>query len=737
MKKQLLNRKRLTQLFYSLTLIFISVNSSWSQTVLQETFGAADVAAPFTGGTSTPSVTYTQTGGTGAVSAVLNGSDAYLSMTSTGANSRPTLTGTLPTSPSGLVATLKNNTKLVTWRVNIKTNRLGTNSTTSYAEGKYYMAVVLCASNSGILGSTAPTGSDGYAIVYQKNTVTGTQPSVSLIKFHNGVGNSSTTADAQELCTATRLIESPALAVIPVTATYAALSVQVDYNPNFDSWKLSYREDPGTTITSPFVDPTTGSLTSAGTIIDNSYTSTAMTNFGFIASTQTNNGYKFQFDNFQIGLSTLTAFTPPPTVEKRQSIHNSPAPKVANLVPEPSVTIKWYAAATGGSALLTTDLITTGTYYATQTLAGTESERVIAYVYVGDTSLKTLPLYEPFNYPVASATTDNRLVVINNDLVSGTGYGSWSVVTGTAALSPDDIVIAAQPVTWTSSILPTPTANALTFDKSGLDPQLLFDAPTTGSVYASCLFMVTNLNAITAGISGTSTDVPPAPGHIFSFANANAAPGSNTSYTAAVYLKSSTVAGAFNIGINAAPADPIVATDIVWDATDYAINTPITLVTRYSYDDLISKLWINPVSTSEPAANATTLPRATALAVDRIRLSQISSATTPFVTLDEIRVANNWGQAIGGSSTLGLSSQVASQSQSTVYPNPVSNGKLYISSPSSSQKQVAIYSILGQKVLEAKTTNNAEINVSKLAKGNYILKITEDGKSEAKKLIVQ
>ena len=78
-----------------------------------------------------------------------------------------------------------------------------------------------------------------------------------------------------------------------------------------------------------------------------------------------------------------------------------------------------------------------------------------------------------------------------------------------------------------------------------------------------------------------------------------------------------------------------------------------------------------------------------------------------------------------------------SKSQCTVYPNPVSNGKLYISSPSNSQKQVAIYSILGQKVLDIKTTNNAEINVSKLAKGNYILKITEDGKSDAKKLIIQ
>ena len=69
--------------------------------------------------------------------------------------------------------------------------------------------------------------------------------------------------------------------------------------------------------------------------------------------------------------------------------------------------------------------------------------------------------------------------------------------------------------------------------------------------------------------------------------------------------------------------------------------------------------------------------------------------------------------------------------------NLLASGEATVSSPSGSQKQVAVYSILGQKVLDTKTTNNAEINVSKLAKGNYILKITEDGKSDAKKLIIQ
>jgi hypothetical protein len=71
-----------------------------------------------------------------------------------------------------------------------------------------------------------------------------------------------------------------------------------------------------------------------------------------------------------------------------------------------------------------------------------------------------------------------------------------------------------------------------------------------------------------------------------------------------------------------------------------------------------------------------------------------------------------------------------------VYPNPVSNGKLYISSANNIEKQVAIYNILGQQVIQTKTTSG-EINVSSLGKGGYFLKITEDGKSETKKLIVE
>jgi hypothetical protein len=71
-----------------------------------------------------------------------------------------------------------------------------------------------------------------------------------------------------------------------------------------------------------------------------------------------------------------------------------------------------------------------------------------------------------------------------------------------------------------------------------------------------------------------------------------------------------------------------------------------------------------------------------------------------------------------------------------MYPNPVSNGKLYISSVSNLEKEVAIYNTLGQEVLQSKTNNQA-INVSNLSKGTYFVKITEAGITVTKKLIIQ
>jgi hypothetical protein len=70
------------------------------------------------------------------------------------------------------------------------------------------------------------------------------------------------------------------------------------------------------------------------------------------------------------------------------------------------------------------------------------------------------------------------------------------------------------------------------------------------------------------------------------------------------------------------------------------------------------------------------------------------------------------------------------------YPNPVSNGKIYITSKSTLDKEIAIYDVLGKKVLQSVVTSK-ELNVSSLSPGVYIIKIKEGEATATRKLIVK
>ena len=71
-----------------------------------------------------------------------------------------------------------------------------------------------------------------------------------------------------------------------------------------------------------------------------------------------------------------------------------------------------------------------------------------------------------------------------------------------------------------------------------------------------------------------------------------------------------------------------------------------------------------------------------------------------------------------------------------VYPNPVTNGNLFITSDSNTAKQVVVYDILGKQVINA-TVTNQPLNVSNLNSGVYMVKITESGKTATRKLVIQ
>ena len=737
MKKLLLNYKSINYFFLLLLLL---ANSVSSQTVVQENFGAVAVpnANNYNGGTSTPSINYiTNVAGYTSVALDAN-NDGYLYFlpnTTTGAK-RVSVVGALPTG-SGLNGALHSNTNLITWTVNMKASRLSTNSfssSTGYPENKYFSAVVLC-STAGTVLSNGTTPGSGYAITVQKssNNATSGKASINLIKFSNGIGDV-----ALEASVVTRLIESPELLQIPSSITTSNnLSIKVTYNPTIDVWELFYREDPILPTPITFVDPTSGSLTLGGSATDVPTTS-PMTSYGFVAGLQssTSTANSYQFDNFKITLSPPPAYTAPPTIQNRQVFNSNTNPTVANLVATGS-NIKWYSTVTGGNAIIGSTPLTYSTYYGSQTVNSVESTRIATQAFVGDTALKTLPLYENF----LSYTIGDKLVQMNNGASSaiaenpGTGLGSWSITPSTNVT--DDVTIVASPL-WTNTFLPAAAGNAITFVGSGIDPELKFTNTTSGNLYSS--FVLNIVDAPTAIVASTTNPNYSAPTGFYSFAADVIDPVTSligTAYSASVIFRKNITTGKYNLGLSKSNN----IDECVWSTTEFDFNSQHVILISYenigNVDPLnqVAKLWIDPTSANQPVATLNQNNPTTVISrgnIDRIKLLQASSATTPTILIDEIRVANNWVQAIGGS--LGIVN--FNTSNFTIYPNPVKNGKFYITSTSDLEKEVTVFNTLGQQVLQTKTNTDA-VNVSQLNKGTYFVKITEAGISETKKLVIQ
>ncbi|RVU90790.1 T9SS type A sorting domain-containing protein [Flavobacterium columnare] len=70
-----------------------------------------------------------------------------------------------------------------------------------------------------------------------------------------------------------------------------------------------------------------------------------------------------------------------------------------------------------------------------------------------------------------------------------------------------------------------------------------------------------------------------------------------------------------------------------------------------------------------------------------------------------------------------------------VYPNPT-HSVLNITSNSFSEKQIELYNLLGKIALSTKTTNQI-VDITSLAKGVYIAKVTEEGKVATRKIVIE
>lgn len=72
----------------------------------------------------------------------------------------------------------------------------------------------------------------------------------------------------------------------------------------------------------------------------------------------------------------------------------------------------------------------------------------------------------------------------------------------------------------------------------------------------------------------------------------------------------------------------------------------------------------------------------------------------------------------------------------TIFPNPVNNGKVYISTKHNLAKNIEIFDVLGKKVI-SQVLYGKELKIQDLNPGVYILKIKEGKFSATRKLVVR
>ena len=294
-----------------------------------------------------------------------------------------------------------------------------------------------------------------------------------------------------------------------------------------------------------------------------------------------------------------------------------------------------------------------------------------------------LPYLESFPYTVTGSLN---------------GEQRWSLVN-----SGDNITIAVGSLAYPGI---TATGNSITFVGTGGESRSLFTSTNTGYVYASMIVTASDLTNVTTDLANTY------------FALFTDAAGASTN--ARVWIRKNGTQYQYGLGSTASPTD--------WDPTLYNAGDVQYVVLSYDFTSNTLSLFINPTIGGSAAPTVAVTPATAFANLGGFMFRQDSATTTPTIIADELR--------IDATPNFTLGTQQEEITGLKVYPNPVSNGTLFIETSVNAEKKVTVYDVLGKQVLNTTTSNNA-INVASLHTGVYIVNITEEGKTASRKLVIR
>jgi hypothetical protein len=303
----------------------------------------------------------------------------------------------------------------------------------------------------------------------------------------------------------------------------------------------------------------------------------------------------------------------------------------------------------------------------------------------------SLPLYENFDYTVGTSLASTQ---------------RWSNTN-----SGDTVDVVSGSLTYAN--YPS-SANAVSYSGAGSDPFTRFTTTTAGTVYTSFLLNVTDM--------GTITDLAE---------NVVAAVTGDAPSTFRLRLFFKRNGTQYQLGCTAATT----TTAATFDPTLLNTGTVVAVVIGYDFTANQLKMWLNPdfsTFTNATPASITETPTVTPPATSLANLGGFllrQDTNTPAITFDELRIAETTTQLLSSSSFNAIAGL-------KIYPNPSKNGVVFIETAANAERTIVFYDILGKKVFNT-TTSETAVNVNNLRQGVYIVKITEEGKTATRKLVIE
>ncbi|ESU22529.1 hypothetical protein FEDK69T_20480 [Flavobacterium enshiense DK69] len=358
--------------------------------------------------------------------------------------------------------------------------------------------------------------------------------------------------------------------------------------------------------------------------------------------------------------------------------------------------IKCYTAATGGSALLSTDALSNGTYYVTQTISGCESPRLAVTVTVNTTAQPTASAQTFCNAATAADLTAT---------VTGTGIKCYATVTGgSVLLSTDALSNGTYYVTQTISGCESPRLAVVVTVNTTAQP--------TASAQTFC--NAATAADLTATVTGTGIKC-------YSAATGGSVLLSTDALSNGTYYVTQTISGCESPRLAVAVTVNVVGapTGSSTQAISVAVPSDATI------EDLTatgtgSVVWYPTAADALAGTNA--IPAGT----------QLTNGTVYYAVQTVGGCRGTSYLAVTATVTLGVNDFALSNLK--LYPNPVAdilnveNGQTI--------STIEVYSIAGQRVMvKAVDAMSASIDMSSLAGGTYLVKVVADDSVKAIKVI--